>query len=278
MVLCSVFRTFAAQKQKEVPYRMKRTLLTLLVTFMLLGFSHAQESMHVVLLGDSNTFIGGDSCNVARGWNKWFRDALQPATCRSYARSGATWTHTPKTVRDTEEYTEVLSDNNVIYNQVCRLQEAVAAGEQERPTLIIIMAGTNDAWFIDRRPQVFSNDLSSSLTLAGAVYYDCQLLREAFPEARIVLLTPMQATKTSLKRIRRTGDIIEACGTQMGLEVVRLDREGCVSRKQELRKKTYTTDGVHTNERGAQCIGQLVAEKILSKCKLDSELARLSTY
>ena len=239
---------------------MKRTLLTLLATLMILSLAQAQEVMHVVLLGDSNTFIGGDSCDVARGWNKWFRDAVQPATCRSYARSGATWSHTSRTVRDTEEYTEVLSDNNVIYNQVCRLTDAVACGEQTAPTLIIIMAGTNDAWFMDRRPQVFGNDAASPLTLAGAVRYDCRLLREAFPEARIMLLTPMQATKTSLKRIRRTGDIIEACGKEMGLEVVRLDREGCVSRKQELRRKTYTADGVHTNERGAQCIGLLVAQ------------------
>lgn len=30
--------------------------------------------LHVVLLGDSNTFIGGDDCDKDRGWSKWFKE------------------------------------------------------------------------------------------------------------------------------------------------------------------------------------------------------------
>ena len=43
---------------------------------------------NIVILGDSNTAIGGDDCSKSVGWNKWFRDMLSPASCRSYARSG----------------------------------------------------------------------------------------------------------------------------------------------------------------------------------------------
>ncbi|MBO7511027.1 MAG: alpha-galactosidase, partial [Bacteroidales bacterium] len=39
-------------------------------------------------------------------WNKWFCEAINPESCRSYARSGATWTHTEATTYDTEEYSE----------------------------------------------------------------------------------------------------------------------------------------------------------------------------
>jgi hypothetical protein len=92
-------------------------------------FVMGQEQSHVVFLGDSNTWIGGDKCDVNRGWNYWVREMLQPTTCRSYARSGATWVHTDKMVRDTEENTAVLSDNNVVTNQIYRLQEAVEAGD-----------------------------------------------------------------------------------------------------------------------------------------------------
>lgn len=228
------------------------------------GMSYAHPIGHVVILGDSNTWIGGDDCMQPRGWNKWFCEAINPESCRSYARSGATWTHTEATTYDTEEYSEVLSDNNVIYNQVNRLKKAYEAGEQPLPDLIIIMAGTNDAWFgrvTKARPKVKEE---SALTLEGAVRNDCMMLRELFPTCRLLLVTPMQTTKTSLSNIRRTGDIIEACGKTLGAEVIRLDREGCVKRKQELKKKTLTTDGVHTNEAGARCIGQLVAEKVMN--------------
>ena len=255
-----------------------KVLLTVLVVLMPLGCMQAQRPLHVVMLGDSNTFIGGDSCNQTRGWNKWFCDAVQPTTCRSYARSGATWTNTPQTVRNTEENIEVLGDNNVIYNQVCRLQEAVAAGEQAQPTLIIIMAGTNDAWFAAKRPLAYtqkgieafvtgdtftSRPASEVLTLAESVRYSCELLRQSFPDARLVLITPMQATKVTVGAIRRTGDIIEQCALQLGAEVIRLDREGCVKRYEELKRRRYTVDGVHTNEAGARMIGEFVARYIL---------------
>ena len=90
----------------------------------------AGDSLHVVILGDSNTWLGGDGCDKAQGWNKWFRDAFQPATCRSYARSGATWTNTPETRRNTQENIGVLGNDNVIYNQICRLEEAINNGSQ----------------------------------------------------------------------------------------------------------------------------------------------------
>ena len=257
---------------------MKRIALTLLLTAVaLMGFSQAHEGLHVVMLGDSNTFIGGDSCNQARGWNKWFCDTVRPATCRSYARSGATWTNTPRTVRNTEENIAVLGDNNVVYNQVCRLQEAVATGEQVQPTLIIVMAGTNDAWFTDKRPQAFDKkgieafavgesflerQVSEVLTLAESVRYSCELLKQSFPDARLVLITPMQSAKIPIGRIRRAGDIIEQCALQLGAEVVRLDRDGCVKWYEEQKRRRYTTDGIHTSETGARLIGEFVAQRL----------------
>ena len=131
--------------------------------------------MNIVLLGDSNTWIGGDECDKPQGWNKWFKDLANPLSCHSYARSGATWTHTSLTDYDTEEDTGVLSDNNVVYNQINRLKEAYQQQKQVKPDLIIVMAGTNDLWFADKRPD----------SLSTWIRYDAQLLKEAFPESRI---------------------------------------------------------------------------------------------
>ncbi|MBQ9560640.1 MAG: SGNH/GDSL hydrolase family protein [Bacteroidaceae bacterium] len=237
-------------------------------------------ALHVAILGDSNTWLGGDDCRKPRGWNTWFRESLAPATCRSYARSGATWTHTEDTKQNTTEDTGVLSDDNVIFNQVWRLRDAVRRGEQACPDLILIAAGTNDVWFPQKRPRVFAQrvdevfaatgepDLTAASeawqTLAGAVRNGCEMLQESFPDAQIILLTPMQSTAIETADITKAGDVIEACGMRMNLSVIRMDREGCVNRMREQRRMRYTYDGTHTSEAGARRNGRYVANRVRS--------------
>ncbi len=229
--------------------------------------------INVVLLGDSNTSIGGDSCNIAVGWSKWFKEVFAPASCRSYARSGATWTNTVRTRRDEEENTGRLSDNNVVYNQACRLITAYKSGRQVSPQLIMIAAGTNDAWFGKRfaktEAQVFasssmltSSPIAKITTLAESVRYVCEMLMEAFPDAQIVLMTPMQCTAAPAEEIQKVGDIIEGCGRRMGLAVIRQDYASSVSRIRESKKPTFTSDGTHTNEKGARRNGVCIAHAV----------------
>lgn len=232
----------------------------------------------MVILGDSNTWIGGDDCSLPQGWNKWFKDYFSPTTCHSYARSGATWTNTHRTKRNTLQNTDRLDDDNVIYNQVCRLKEAVANGIQAEPQLIMLMAGTNDLWFAKQRPLALSMTATDSfaepdsvtdkrpvnqiLTLAEAVRYNCRLLKNAFPRVHIILITPMQSTKIALPQLERASDIIAECGEQMGASVIRMDSEGCVRQVEEQAGYTLTRDGVHTNEAGAQCVGNYVTQQV----------------
>ncbi len=237
----------------------------------------AHSHLHVVILGDSNTWIGGDDCDKPEGWNKWFREAFQPASCKSYARSGATWTHTVTTKQNMQEDIAVLGDDNVIYNQVCRLIAACDEGSQPLPDLIVIAAGTNDAWFVKKRPQAFSlsadeifasaSRLTSEparhiLSLAGAVRYDCELLQERFPQARIILLTPLQTTRASEENMELATNVIESCGRLMGLPVIRQDKECCVRRADEARQLKYTRDGAHTTVEGARINGLYLARRI----------------
>lgn len=245
--------------------------------------AHADQD--VVLLGDSNTWLGGDDCTGVKGWGKWFAEEYRPGSMRSYARSGATWTNTANTVADTREYTEVLGDNNVIYNQVMRLAEDFEADKVAEPELVIISAGTNDAWFVNRRPRAMEShdaDCLSTLDLAGAkpsevltmqesVVMCCGLLRQRFPQAKIVLLTPMQTVKVSDEQIERAGNLIEICGEALGCGVIRLDKDSCVRSKDESVKKVYTYDGTHTSEQGAECNGRLVARSVCEMiCQLDN--------
>ncbi|HBC21695.1 MAG TPA: SGNH/GDSL hydrolase family protein [Porphyromonadaceae bacterium] len=242
------------------------------------GGSGRGEGLNVVLLGDSNTWIGGDDCSKPKGWPKWFAEKFRPASCRSYARSGATWTNTASTLLDITDYSEVLGDNNVIYNQVMRLVDAVDSGSQVVPDIIILYAGTNDAWFQSRRPGVFSEmpqdafaDTSGFITsrkpsevlsLAASVRYDCELLMQRFPEAQIVLVTPAQATVCGYDEIRKVSDIIAECGCRMSLPVISLDKCGGTYRAAENVKRTNTYDGAHTSEQGARRHGYFIASQL----------------
>lgn len=262
-------------------HRIILTIITLAIS-MAASSQKPGEGLDVVLLGDSNTWIGGDDCSKEKGWPKWFIETFGPQSCRSYARSGATWTNTPNTVRNLSAYSEVIDDNNVIYNQIERLKAAVDKGEQPSPEVIIIGAGTNDAWFWKKRPHVFSQNVaevfgaqdglvtsvakpSDAVTLAASVRLGCELLMEKFPDAQIVLLTPAQATACGYSNIRDVADIIEACGNRLSLTVIRLDKEGGIYTGAEHVKKTNTSDGTHTSVKGALRHGRFIARQLASK-------------
>lgn len=259
-------------------FRITTILLTLALTAAV-----AQSPMRIAILGDSNTWIGGDDCSKPKGWNKWFSDLMKPATTVSYARSGATWTNTTKTQRDTKENVGILSDNNVIYNQVCRLKEDTDKDSKKTPGLIVILAGTNDVWFQDKRPDALTmtakqaeaikdslkgTEPSNVITLAMSVRYNVEMLRSFYPKAVIVLLTPMQTTAASKEDVRKAADIIEESGKLLNCSVIRLDADTIIDSNAEKKKKRFTSDGTHTNPSGAQHIGNYVAvevKKIIKK-------------
>ncbi len=232
----------------------------------------------VVFLGDSHTWLGGNDCTREEGWTSSFRSFFSNSSYRSYARSGATWTHTSRTSADVRDSSSILSDKNVIYNQILRLRNDVQAHRIPSPDLIIILAGTNDAWFGASRPNrfgvspetaFFESDsvllcyAPGSLTsLSLALRYDCLLLRHFFPQARLVLLTPFQSTAFPVRDLRVTASIIESCANRLGIDLIRLDTPTLISAARERRRRTFTVDGTHTNKSGARRIGEYVARRI----------------
>lgn len=261
---------------------MRRTMaaiaLCLLAACGTMAQIHINKSLDVVFLGDSNTWIGGDDCDNAKGWNKWFKDFFRPASCKSYARSGATWTNTSQTKTNTEEDIAVLGDDNVIYNQIMRLRQAVENGTQAVPGLVIIAAGTNDAWFQNKRPDIFSmgtemalmtvNDNLSGInvnemtSLAQSVFYGIALLRESFPDVQIILFTPLQCTATSLENIQMVGDVLVECAEACNIGWLRQDDSKFLDREKELQHKHFTSDGTHTNAEGARHNARIIAEMV----------------
>lgn len=257
--------------------KLRILLLSLIVSIGLNAFALDLSQMNIVFLGDSNTWIGGDDCSNPRGWNYWFTKLARPRSARSYARSGATWTCTDLTRINPSDYSEVLSDDNVILNQIVRLENAVQAGSQDSPDLILVMAGTNDAWFSYRRPGMLSLPVgghkkiggsqakkmlpSQMTTLTGAVNAGVARLHKSFPKARILVLTPIPSVNISAKMLADVENAIKegvsfhspyAFVKSMGFGEYPMYPE------HELSRPDYTVDGTHTSEHGADILSLLV--------------------
>ena len=235
------------------------------------------SEQHIALFGDSMTWYGGDNCELERGWTYHFKRTANPKSITTYARSGATWTNTDSTIVDKKFYTGRLNDKNVIYTQIQRLIDSTEMGLAPRPDIIIVYAGANGCWYSDRRPGLFDTTAEQVLeadpysadiepnkvtTLAGSIRLGCDILHKNFPDAHVVLMTPMQMAPRSVDEVTRVADIIDSVGTGLGLTVLRGDK--CVGIRHEIEKEklTYTVDGVHTNPAGAKFIADFVAASL----------------
>ena len=234
------------------------------------------KGLKFALLGDSMTWIGGDSCEKATGWSHILMESGKAESIGMYARSGATWTNTSQTKRDPYFYSEVLHDNNVVYNQAIRLINDYNKEAISSPDCIVIFAGANDAWFANRRPGIYDSwdnqsrfseetDPASITTLAGSVALVCELLNEYFPNSLQTVVTPLQMSKVSAEIIHNASDIIESAAISKGCTVLRADKEVGITHEVESTSPTFTSDGVHTNPDGARLVGNYILTHLPDK-------------
>lgn len=234
---------------------------------------NATGGLRIALLGDSMTWIGGDSCQNPAGWSHYLKESGLADCIDVYARSGATWTNTSNTKADTEFYSEVLHDDNVIYNQVLRLIDRIKKGPSKTPDLIIVYAGANDAWFANRRPGIFNTQDSiarytfqspagDATTLQKSVALSCDLLKESFPDSSIILVTPIEMSKVSPDITAKVSEIIEETAQSRGIQTLRADRTVAIRHSEESATPKYTTDGVHTNAAGAYILSEFIIKHI----------------
>ena len=252
------------------------------VFLILLGIMYASADTHpssskrpkIALLGDSMTWIGGDSCQNPTGWSHVLKESGIAGKIDIYARSGATWTNTKSTKRNPGHYTELLHDDNVVYNQAVRLIEK-ADKSNENPDIIVLFAGANDAWFAAKRPGIYDNedsniqysldtDPASVTTLEGSINLVCELLQERFPDATLLFVTPLQMSKTDAETIFKVSDIIDTVASKKGYQVLRADKETAINHEQEAKSPKYTYDGVHTNPEGAHLLGDYILSILIS--------------
>lgn len=251
-------------------------VLTVLCTSVFPSYARSGDYVNIALMGDSMTWIGGDSCQNERGWSYHLKRSGIAERIDVYARSGATWTNSVFTAPDTEYYTELLDAKNVILNQALRLIERVKSDDSARPDMIVVYAGANDAWFNNRFedmfaasdkitvPELYSPDFFFSIptSLEGSVYYVCEMLTTAFPDASLLFVTPTEMTKASVEIVSKVSDIIENVAKEYGGDVVRADKIVPIRRDEELAGFRYTSDGVHTSPDGARVLAECIIKAI----------------
>ena len=228
----------------------------------------------IALLGDSMTWIGGDSCQNETGWSHYLKNSGVAGEIDVYARSGATWTNTKSTCRNPIHYSEILHDDNVIFNQAIRLIENSDTTQTE-PDIIILFAGANDAWFASRRPGLYDEEDSNEkytpdtdpadvTTLEKSIRLVCDILHYRFPLSTLLFVTPLQMSKVDAETIYMVSDIIEKTAFDKGYSVLRADKETGITHEQEASSPKFTYDGVHTNPEGAQILGDHILRFIIS--------------
>jgi len=248
-----------------------KNIIILLTTLVLFACQMGANAQRVAILGDSNTWLGGDHNKGTKGWNHWFCEDLKPDTCLSLARSGATWTNTIRTQLNTKENIGSLGDNNTAYNQLHRL----LADTLLKPNVVIIALGTNDLWYKSRRPNVFSEsqlDYESEeflstpanklLTLSDCVNFTVRHIHKALPEAKVVLVAPAECIHVKADDLSRLSDSLEELCKQLDASIIRLDKLSEIKADKERIKKEFTYDGTHTSVKGAKSNGIIIAKEL----------------
>lgn len=240
---------------------------------------HAETvKLNFAILGDSMTWIGGDSCQNDTGWTHYLKKSGIAKEIDIYARSGATWTNTNTTKQDTTFYSELLHDDNVIYNQAVKLKQRFEDGHVKCPDVIVLFAGANDAWFANRRPGIFniqdsiaanhSSVPSEATSLQKSVALVCDILKETFPEdTLIMMISPIEMSKATPDITEKVSEIIENTAKSRDILTLRADKTIDIRHDIESITPTFTYDGVHTNARGADEIAQAFICNLLTLLK-----------
>lgn len=250
-----------------MPMKIFGMLLAISLTAVVTYNSCPESSPKVIaFLGDSNLWQGKEDCSDQKAWSHWVVKALgcKDVVARSFARSGATITNTASTPNDTTHYTTLLNDSNTLYSQAMRLKGAISGRELPAPDVIFMYGGSNDAWFMDKRPDIFDDDESMVInsttspsevtSLEGSMRLTLAILRDAAPSARIVIVGPPFLTKAPREKVSQVSDVIERVAHRYGYPMVRLDSDSLINPDMERRRFTMTRDGAHTTPDGARII------------------------
>lgn len=248
------------------------------------------KGLSVLTLGDSITAMGG-----AQGWPYWLQHYLLAQRVVNVAVAGSTW-QDKLADQAYDGNPQPSTDGNVMGNQVAKVLKAKSDGNADYQSfdVIIFSFGTNDSvdFSVQTEQSAESQFITSyeqgkfsavpladvdRQTLAGAIRYGVEKMREAYPGASIFICTPTQECYESFASIRQKGDYIDYIADRCGVQTIDTRRCGIVNTNEsqttidynhpdqsgEAPVQTDLLDGIHTNESGAKKIARYNAREIM---------------
>ena len=228
-----------------------------------------------------NVVLFGDSITDTKVNGEWVKQIINYAKFNSltnYGRGYCTFTFKNDTVKNTTDTSNSNVGNNVIWNQYNRMVEDINNRKIPSPDCIIILAGTNDAIqtkTIGDVNGVFNNsaqstDVKTLTNLCASVRYVCELIMTNYPNAQIILATPLQMkdyNKTSQVILVRNAII--SCANKMGIKIIDQTYESGIYAYTENVRPKFLSDGVHLTAEGGKKVAQFLAREFYNKININ---------
>lgn len=222
---------------------------------------------NVVLLGDSITDKDDHGW-----WVDIVHEFVDFESLNSYAVGYARWTLASDTAEDLTTHTHAAASWNVIWNQVNRLKNDVTNGVINTPDVIVILAGTNDVYLKQTMGAVetafdgndiLSKSFSQVTNMAQSIRYTCEYIKSLYPDAQVILATPIQRTDMEVWECR---DIILGCAQKMSMNTIDMTAELGIYGYSESVKQHYLSGIVHPNQdKGSRLIARFIAKQLWQK-------------
>ena len=214
----------------------------------------AKDLGNVIVLGDSITTYP-DTLTYGE-WVYWMEDYATFKSLKTYGVGGARW------------YRDDMSEKTM-YNQFLTLKDEVDNG-RVAPDVIVIDAGINDVAGnspIGSVSDAFNGEaitLSAVNTLYKAVRFTCESIRQEYPKAQIIIVTPYQsgliARETAVRNVR---DCLIESAKRLSLKVInQTDDLGIYSYYESVTPLYLRTDGTHPSEEGKKLLARFVANEL----------------
>lgn len=226
----------------------------------------ALNGKHVALFGDSLS----DPAATGAKWVAPFLAKTNPKTLSNYARGWCRWTFWPSTTYDVTHTAVTNTPDNVLWNQLNRLQKDIADGRAEAPDVLLLFAGLNDvmqsvSWGSVAEvftPEAQSTNVQTLTNFCASVRFVCDAARDAWPDAQLILIAPTRASSYA-EGVLTAEQLLLACGKEMGLPVI--DPAACLGAawyREAQQHIYYEEDGVHLTAAGGQLLGAFLAHEV----------------
>lgn len=237
------------------------------------GVTNALSEMNIAVLGDSISDVESDE----NGYGMWidkFRSLASPKSFTDYAVGGAVWTFSSNTQSvSTRSEMTASNANNCIGNQFNRLKASVDNNTIATPDLIFILAGSNDAFqnkTVGTPSTVFetdtaqSSDITTLTNLCASVRYVVDKINAEYPNARIVLMTPIAfgGHASEFARLTPIRSAIQECAEYLGIYCIDGAKTGITFHREHLGRKYLISDLAHLTKLGGDLVGKFIFDEL----------------